>query len=81
MFIWRRKGLNQPPGKPAGPDIENAEQENTMQSWVCTICQYVYDPSAGDPVNEVPPEVPFEDLLEDWSCPVCKAVKRFFVPY
>jgi len=52
-----------------------------MQSWICTICQYIYDPGAGDPVNEVPPEVSFEDLLEDWTCPVCKAGKRFFVPY
>jgi rubredoxin len=51
-----------------------------MQSWICTICQYVYDPAEGDPVNEVPPEVPFEDLLTDWACPVCKAGKSFFVP-
>lgn len=51
-----------------------------MQNWVCTICQYVYDPSQGDPVNEVPAGVSFEDLLEDWTCPVCKAGKRSFEP-
>ena len=51
-----------------------------MQNWMCTICQYVYDPAKGDPLNEVPPEVSFEDLLETWSCPTCKAGKSFFVP-
>ena len=52
-----------------------------MQRWICTICQYVYDPADGDPVNDVPREVSFEDLLRDWACPVCKAGKAFFVPY
>lgn len=51
-----------------------------MQSWICTICQYVYDPSEGDAANDVPPGVSFEELLEDWNCPVCKAGKAFFVP-
>lgn len=51
-----------------------------MQSWVCTICQYVYDPTNGDRVNDVPPGVSFEELLQDWTCPVCKAGKRFFEP-
>lgn len=52
-----------------------------MQKWICTICQYVYDPAGGDSVNDVPPEVPFSELLVDWKCPVCKTSKAFFVPY
>jgi len=52
-----------------------------MQSWICTICQYVYDPAEGDSVNDIPPETSFEDLLDAWSCPVCKAGKSFFTPY
>ena len=52
-----------------------------MQKWICTVCEHVYDPLEGDPVNDVPAEVPFEDLLEDWGCPICKAAKSFFVPY
>jgi rubredoxin len=52
-----------------------------MQSWICTICQYVYDPAEGDPVNDIPVETSFEDLLEAWACPVCKAGKSFFTPY
>jgi len=52
-----------------------------MRTWVCTICQYVYDPSKGDPANEVPPAVPFENLLDVWACPSCKAGKSFFNPF
>jgi rubredoxin len=52
-----------------------------MQNWICTICQYVYDPAQGDSVNDIPPNTPFEDLLEAWSCPVCKAKKSFFIPF
>lgn len=52
-----------------------------MQSWICTICQYIYDPAQGDPVNDIPPKVSFEELLDAWTCPVCKAAKRSFVPF
>jgi rubredoxin len=52
-----------------------------MQSWICTICQYVYDPAAGDAVNEIPRDTSFEDLLEAWACPVCKPRKSFFIPF
>lgn len=52
-----------------------------MQRWVCNVCQYIYDPAQGDPVNDVPPGVSFEELLIDWRCPVCEAGKSFFEPY
>ena len=52
-----------------------------MRNWICTICQYVYHPAKGDPGNDIPPETPFEDLLEAWVCPVCKAGKSFFIPF
>ncbi len=51
-----------------------------MESWRCTICQYVYDPAEGDPDNGVPPHTSFEDLPDDWVCPVCGAGKELFEP-
>lgn len=51
-----------------------------MQSWSCTICRYVFDPAEGDPVNEVPAGVSFEELLDGWNCPICGAGKSFFEP-
>jgi rubredoxin len=46
--------------------------------WVCTSCGYVYDPAAGDPAHGIPPGTPFEELPDDWMCPVCLALKRAF---
>ena len=42
-----------------------------MDKYVCNICGYVYDPEAGDPDNGVNPGTAFEDLPDDWVCPVC----------
>ncbi len=49
-----------------------------MECWVCSICQYVYDPAVGDPDNGVPAGTPFASLPADWCCPVCGAGKDAF---
>jgi rubredoxin len=49
-----------------------------MQSWLCIICQYVYDPAQGDPENGIAAGTPFELLPTDWVCPVCGAGKEEF---
>ena len=51
-----------------------------MQKWVCTICQYVYDPEVGDPDNGVQPGTAFESLPAGWCCPICAAGKEAFEP-
>ncbi|MEW6714970.1 MAG: rubredoxin [Nitrospirota bacterium] len=38
--------------------------------WRCTICGYEYD--------EVKEGAKFEDLPDDWKCPVCGAPKESF---
>lgn len=49
-----------------------------MDKYVCNLCGYVYDPDQGDPDSGVAPNTPFEDLPEDWVCPVCGADKSEF---
>ena len=49
-----------------------------MQKYVCTVCQYVYDPANGDPDNGVAAGTSFESLPEDWVCPLCSVGKDFF---
>lgn len=49
-----------------------------MDKYVCTACGYVYDPEAGDPDSGIPTGTPFEDLPDDWTCPVCGAGKDMF---
>ena len=49
-----------------------------MEKWRCTVCGYCYDPEKGDPDNGIDPETDFEDLPDDWVCPVCGAEKDDF---
>jgi rubredoxin len=49
-----------------------------MDKYECTLCGYVYDPAKGDPDNGVNPGIAFEDVPEDWVCPVCGAGKEDF---
>jgi rubredoxin len=53
--------------------------EKRMTKYVCTACGYVYDPASGDPENGIKPGTPFEELPDDWVCPVCGAPKSMFV--
>ncbi|MFA4044541.1 MAG: hypothetical protein HZRFUVUK_001337 [Candidatus Fervidibacterota bacterium] len=49
-----------------------------MEKWRCTVCGYVYDPEVGDLENGILPGTPFEELPDDWVCPVCGAEKEQF---
>ena len=49
-----------------------------MDKYVCALCGYVYDPAKGDPDNGVDPGTSFDDLPDDWECPVCGAEKGDF---
>ena len=46
--------------------------------YVCDICGYVYDPDLGDPDNGVAPGTPWEEVPEDWTCPLCGVGKDQF---
>lgn len=45
---------------------------------VCELCGYEYNPKAGDPDNGIEANTDFEDLPEDWACPLCGAGKEDF---
>ncbi|NIM98175.1 MAG: rubredoxin [candidate division Zixibacteria bacterium] len=49
-----------------------------MQKYVCIVCGYVYDPQEGDPDNGVQAGTAFEQIPDDWVCPVCGADKSQF---
>ncbi len=49
-----------------------------MKKYACTICGYIYDPSVGAPAKGIAPGTPFEELPEDWTCPVCGTTKDNF---
>jgi len=50
-----------------------------MTKYKCTICGYVYDEAIGDPDSGIAPGTKWEDIDDDWSCPLCGASKCDFV--
>ena len=53
-----------------------AELEKTR--YCCKICGYVYKESVGDPGIGIAPGTKWEDLPDDWTCPVCGVGKDQF---
>jgi rubredoxin len=52
-----------------------------MKKYRCIICGYVYDPVEGDPTAGIEPgTTTFEDLPDDWLCPLCGVGKDQFEP-
>lgn len=56
------------------------KQDDKAKRYTCSVCGYVYDPETGDPDNGIKPGTKFDDLPDDWVCPVCGADKSSFSP-
>ena len=52
----------------------------TMKKYKCNVCGYIYDPVEGDPDSGIPPGTAFEDVPDEWVCPVCGVRKSDFEP-
>ena len=52
--------------------------EIEMKKYMCGPCGYVYDPEVGDPDGGIAPGTAFEDIPDDWVCPVCGVGKDAF---
>jgi len=51
-----------------------------MQKYMCSDCDFEYDPAVGDPSQGIAPGTAFEDLPDTWTCPECGAAKSEFYP-
>jgi rubredoxin len=49
-----------------------------MKKYECEVCGHIYDPAAGDPDRGIAPGTTFEELADDWKCPVCGEGKEVF---
>ena len=49
-----------------------------MGKYICEVCGYIYNPSEGSPESGIEAGTAFEDIPEDWVCPVCGAGKESF---
>jgi len=57
---------------------ERKETVSKMAKYKCTVCGYIYDPELGDADGGIKPGTPFEEIPDDWVCPVCGASKDQF---
>ena len=60
--------------------VGNFKTMKTMIKYICTVCSYIYDPAVGDPDGGIAPGTAFEDIPEDWVCPLCGVGKEDFEP-
>ncbi|MEM1483536.1 rubredoxin [Oscillospiraceae bacterium PP1C4] len=49
-----------------------------MESYVCTVCGYTYDEAKGDPDAGIAPGTKWEDIPDDFVCPLCGVGKDMF---
>jgi flavin reductase (DIM6/NTAB) family NADH-FMN oxidoreductase RutF/rubredoxin len=56
-------------------EIKSAE----MKSYKCLVCGYIYDPAEGDGPKNIPAGTAFEDLPDNWTCPICGVGKNEFI--
>lgn len=58
--------------------IQRSLRSVAMDKYECTVCGYVYDPEKGDPDGGIAPGTKWEDIPDDWVCPLCGAGKDSF---
>jgi rubredoxin len=51
--------------------VSKAKGKGTPKRWRCKLCNYIYSPLIGEPHNGIAPGTAFEDLPDDYVCPVC----------
>ena len=57
---------------------ENSKAADNVDSYQCDDCGWIYDPALGDPDGGIAPGTPWEEIPDDWICPVCGAEKDVF---
>lgn len=59
----------------AGTEVRT---ESELKKFRCLVCGYIYDPAEGDPSKNIPAGTSFEELPDDWRCPICGVGKEEF---
>lgn len=44
--------------------------------YICTVCDFIYDPEIGDPEGGIEPGTQFEDIPDDWVCALCVELEK-----
>ena len=49
-----------------------------MKKFFCRVCGYIYDEAQGAPDNGIAPGTKWEDVPDDFVCPLCGVGKDMF---
>lgn len=49
-----------------------------MKTYMCIVCGFVYDETAGLPGDGIAAGTPWKDVPESWECPDCGVSKADF---
>ena len=63
---------------PQEPGVAKPETKESVETWECDTCGWVYDLRVGDPDGGIAPGTPWADVPDDWECPVCGVSKSSF---
>jgi flavin reductase (DIM6/NTAB) family NADH-FMN oxidoreductase RutF/rubredoxin len=63
---------------PAKVSHKKKDDGSNEKRYQCLACNFIYDPAVGDPDGGIAPGTAFEDIPDDWVCPVCGATKDMF---
>lgn len=75
-YYHQIKGGKSPKNAPTF--IQESVTESSGEKYRCKICGYIYDPKIGNPEQGIAPGTPFDELPDDWKCPICNAAKSEF---
>ena len=56
----------------------NPERLNSMKTFICIVCGFVYDETVGRPEDGIAPGTAWADVPESWACPDCGVAKADF---
>lgn len=60
------------------PDKAEIQTDDKPENYVCSVCGYLYNPLDGEPHNDIKEGTSFEELPDDYRCPLCNAGKDYF---
>lgn len=63
------------------PDNAPTDGRGAWRKFICLACGYIYDEALGDPEEGLAAGTRFEDIPDDWQCPLCGVKKEDFEPY
>ena len=58
--------------------VQETEEHIIKTTYRCTVCGYIYNPDLGDPEHGIEKGTSWENLPDDWVCPICFAPKDRF---